>query len=84
MGQLLSRLMVTSAHELFAHRAGRIFVQPVTQLEISSSAIRMLVASGADPAFLVTDAVRQIIAESGCYVGPEAARLQREETQTGA
>jgi nicotinate-nucleotide adenylyltransferase len=84
IGQLLSRLMVTTADELFAHPAGRIYVQPVTQLEISSSAIRVLVASGADPAYLVTDTVREIIAASGCYVSPVAARLQREETETGA
>lgn len=84
MGQLLSRLMVATVDELFAHPAGRIFVQPVTQLEISSSAIRALVASGGDPAYLVTDTVRQIIAESGAYLKPGDARPHGEETETGA
>lgn len=50
------------------HRpAGLVWTQPVTQLEISSSAIRALIAAGGDPKFLVPDAVREIIFESGCY-----------------
>ena len=52
--------------------AGLVLMQQVTQLEISSSAIRALVAAGGDPKFLVPDAVRDIIIISGCYGGRPA------------
>jgi nicotinate-nucleotide adenylyltransferase len=39
----------------------------VTQLEISSTAVRSLVAAQGDPRFLMPDAVRDIILETGCY-----------------
>lgn len=52
---------------LHESRAGRIYIHAVTQLEISSTAIRELVANGGDPRFLMPDGVRQIIQESGCY-----------------
>lgn len=54
--------------------AGAIRVQPVTALDISSSAIRVLVAGGGDPKFLVPDAVRDLISSSGCYAQPQASR----------
>jgi len=57
----------SSAAELASGPAGRVLVQEVTQLEISASAIRRLVAGGRDPRYLVPDAVRRLIAESGCY-----------------
>ncbi len=47
--------------------SGTIRVQPVTALEISSSAIRALVAGGGDVRFLVPDAVRDLCMSSGCY-----------------
>ena len=47
--------------------SGGILVCPVTALDISASAIRADVAAGGDPRFLVTDAVRDLILESGCY-----------------
>jgi len=52
---------------LHESRAGRIYIHAVTQLEISSTAIRELVANGGDPRFLMPDGVRHIIQESGCY-----------------
>jgi nicotinate-nucleotide adenylyltransferase len=39
----------------------------VTQLEISSTEVRKLIASGRDPRYLMPDAVREIIERSGCY-----------------
>ncbi len=42
-------------------------IHAVTQLEISSSEIRDLVAAGRDPRFLMPDVVRNLIAESECY-----------------
>jgi nicotinate-nucleotide adenylyltransferase len=53
--------------DLGREQSGLIIVQPVTQLEISSSAIRELVAGGGDPRFLVPDAVLEIIIRTGCY-----------------
>ena len=45
----------------------------VTQHEISSTEIRELIAAGRDPRFLMPDAVRQIIEESGCYQAAAAS-----------
>jgi nicotinate-nucleotide adenylyltransferase len=56
-----------SATELRRLAHGRLWVQPVTQLEISSSAIRALVAAGGDPRFLVPEAVRAIILDSQVF-----------------
>jgi nicotinate-nucleotide adenylyltransferase len=47
--------------------AGRVFVHAVTQLEISSTDLRALIHAGQDPRFLMPDAVRELIATSGCY-----------------
>jgi nicotinate-nucleotide adenylyltransferase len=43
----------------------------VTQLEISSTELRQIIDAGRDPRFLVPDAVREIIRESGCYARPD-------------
>lgn len=52
---------------LAATPAGRIAVCAVTQLEISSSAIRELVRAGREPRYLVPDPVCRLLAASGCY-----------------
>lgn len=67
MGGLLDERRVRDAAALSESTCGCVLVQTVTQLEISASAIRELVARGGDPRFLVPDAVRQIILASGCY-----------------
>ena len=67
LGSLLIRYRAHQVAELHAEPAGLIYVQPVTQLEIASSAIRALVSRGGDPRFLVPEPVRQLILESGCY-----------------
>jgi nicotinate-nucleotide adenylyltransferase len=46
---------------------GRVFVMPVTQLEISATELRTLLGRGLDPKFLLPDRVRKMIIESGCY-----------------
>ena len=46
---------------------GRVHIHAVTQLEISSTEIRDLVAAGRDARFLMPDAVREVIEESGIY-----------------
>lgn len=60
--------------DLHESRAGRIYIHAVTQLEISSTAIRELVANGGVPRFLMPDSVRDIIEATGCY-----ARNTRED-----
>ena len=47
---------------------GNIFIHAVTQLEISSTELRLLIASQRDPRFLMPDSVRKIIMETGCYL----------------
>lgn len=70
LAEELQRRQVVMPGELDAELAGRILLQPVTQLEISSSRLRVLIAAGGDPRFLVPEAVRRIILEQGCYLQP--------------
>jgi nicotinate-nucleotide adenylyltransferase len=54
--------------DLRAAVAGRILIQPVTQLEISSTELRDLIVSGRDPRYLLPDAVRAIVLDTRCYI----------------
>ncbi|HUG98411.1 MAG TPA: nicotinate-nucleotide adenylyltransferase [Gammaproteobacteria bacterium] len=67
LGELLADRGTARVQDLHESRAGRVYVRAVTQLEISSSAIRELVRAGRDPRYLVPDPVRRLLAESGCY-----------------
>jgi nicotinate-nucleotide adenylyltransferase len=73
LGELLALRGTSSAASLREEGAGRIYVHPVTQLEISSTDLRNIIVSGRDPRYLVPDAVRAIIRETGCY-SPKATR----------
>jgi nicotinate-nucleotide adenylyltransferase len=53
--------------DLHEQRAGCIYIHAVTQLEISSTEVRQLIAMGRDPRFLMPDAVRKLILETNCY-----------------
>jgi nicotinate-nucleotide adenylyltransferase len=53
--------------DLHQARAGFIYIHSVTQLEISSTAIRKMAAAGEEPRFLMPDSVCEIIKQSGCY-----------------
>jgi nicotinate-nucleotide adenylyltransferase len=53
--------------DLHGSPAGRIYVHAVTQLEISSTELRQLVAAGGDPRYLVPDSVRTVLRDLGCY-----------------
>lgn len=68
-GRLLENCRVDDNSALRQEHAGRILVHAVTQLEVSSTAIRELVFRGGSPRFLVPDSVAGIIDESGCYTG---------------
>jgi nicotinate-nucleotide adenylyltransferase len=68
LGDLLRARRTREAADLKASPAGRVHVQPVTQLEISSTDLRASIAAGLDPKFLMPDSVRRIILETECYV----------------
>jgi nicotinate-nucleotide adenylyltransferase len=67
LGELLRSRGAERSPDLHEAAAGRIFVHPVTQLEISSTDLRNIILSGRDPRYLVPDAVRDIIRTTGCY-----------------
>jgi nicotinate-nucleotide adenylyltransferase len=67
LGDLLHERRTAAVADLAASPAGLVHVQPVTQLEISSTDLRDSLRAGRDPKFLVPDAVRQIILETECY-----------------
>lgn len=67
LGALIDNNAVDSPDELRRKPAGCILIHAVTQLEISSSAIRAMIAAGEDPRFLLPDAVADVIESSGCY-----------------
>ena len=67
LGELLADRGTERVVDLHEARAGRVYIRAVTQLEISSSAIRELILAGRDPRYLVPDPVCRLLAESGCY-----------------
>lgn len=67
LGELLVDRGTGRVDDLHEARAGCIYIHAVTQLEISSTELRTLIASGRDPRFLMPDAVRKIILDSQCY-----------------
>ncbi len=71
--ELLIELGTSRVGDLHESRAGRIYIHAVTQLEISSTAIRDIVAAGGDVRFLMPDGVREIIHKTGCY-NPQTER----------
>ena len=72
LGDLLADRGTHRIGDLHQAKAGHIYIHDVTQLEISSSDIRELVAVGRDPRFLLPDKVRDVIERSGCYSRPRA------------
>jgi nicotinate-nucleotide adenylyltransferase len=67
LGELLVDRGTGRIGDLHESRAGCIYIHAVTQLEISSTELRKLIAAGRDPRYLMPDAVREIIEETGCY-----------------
>lgn len=67
LGALLEERGASNVAELATLPAGRIHVQPVTQLEISSTDLRDSLRARRDPQFLVPDSVREIILDTECY-----------------
>lgn len=67
LGDLLAERGTHNIDRLHEKNFGHIYIHDVTQLEISSTDIRKLVAAGRDPRFLMPDAVRDVILNSACY-----------------
>jgi nicotinate-nucleotide adenylyltransferase len=67
LGELLADRGTHRIGDLHQAKSGHIYIHDVTQLEISSTEIRELVAAGRDPRFLMPDTVRDVIDKSGCY-----------------
>jgi len=73
LGELLADRGTHRIGDMHQAKSGHIYIHDVTQLEISSSEIRELVAAGRDPRFLMPDAVRNVIEQSGCYAAAKSA-----------
>jgi len=73
LGELLADRGTHRIGDMHQAKSGHIFIHDVTQLEISSSEIRALVAAGRNPRFLMPDAVLNVIERSGCYAAAELA-----------
>ncbi len=82
--ELLAARQTEDVGALHRATAGAIRVQPVTRLEISSSAIRALAVAGGDVRFLVPDAVRDVIIDSACYQRTAGAAAGSTEAQLRA
>jgi nicotinate-nucleotide adenylyltransferase len=74
LAELLVARGADCVETLHARAAGCLYVQPVTQLEISSTELRELLAAGRDPRYLVPDAVRDAIVRTDCYSVPQPTR----------
>ena len=66
-GKLLQQYGTNDPGVLAAQSAGHIFVHAVTQLEVSSSAIRETIGKGESPRYLVPDVVVDLLEDSNCY-----------------
>lgn len=73
LGSLYAKRRSKRVEDLQDRPSGLIHVHAVTQLEISSTAIRELVGAGGDPRFLMPDTVRDLIVRNGCYERLEPA-----------
>lgn len=58
----------TDPAELHRAPAGRLFLQPVSQLDISSSRIRELLATGRSPRYLLPESVHDYIQDNRLYM----------------
>ncbi|MES9992448.1 MAG: nicotinate-nucleotide adenylyltransferase [Candidatus Thiodiazotropha sp.] len=76
MRQLVDDSRVYSADQLTVKGHGAILFQPVTQLDISASHLRNLLAQGLSPRFLLPEAVLQHIDNNGLYRANHTNQLQ--------
>jgi nicotinate-nucleotide adenylyltransferase len=67
LGALLRARRSLTPEDFRSTPAGRVHVEAVTQLEISSTDLRASLRAGLDPKFLMPDSVCKIITETECY-----------------
>lgn len=67
ISRLVSRHRTCDPADLAGKPAGRILLHAVTQLDISSSAIRETLSRGESPRYLLPDAVLDLLQSNGCY-----------------
>jgi nicotinate-nucleotide adenylyltransferase len=67
LSALISKHETRDVADIHGQPAGCIYIQEVTQLEISSSAIRGAIAGGQEARYLLPDSVLEIIHATGCY-----------------
>lgn len=67
LAELLRERQARHADELGEHTAGKVLLQTVTQLDISSTQVRSAAAQGHDIRYLVPEPVRAYIKDSHCY-----------------
>lgn len=68
--RLLRERRCADPAQLAASPAGRVLVSDNTQLDLSSSAVRAVIAAGRDPRYLMPEAARRIILATGSYARP--------------
>ncbi len=68
--ELLAERLLVDSSELDGRLEGSILMQPVTQLDISATALRRAVADGQSIRYLTPEPVRRYIEERGLYAGP--------------
>ncbi|MET0292364.1 MAG: nicotinate-nucleotide adenylyltransferase [Steroidobacteraceae bacterium] len=67
LGEVMVDRGTGAIRDLHQAPAGKVFVHSVTQLEISSTEVRQLLAAGGDPRYIVPDPVREVVGRIGCY-----------------
>ena len=70
---LLRERLCEDPHRLSSAPAGLLYVHMGTQLDVSSSAVRDVVAAGRDARYLMPEAARRIIVARGSYARPGVA-----------
>ena len=68
LGNLITENGTHRVDDLHEVTHGRIHIHVATQLDIASTEIRDLVATGRDPRFLMPDAVRDVIKQTNLYM----------------
>ncbi len=68
--RLLQEYRAPDIASLALRPAGSVYLCDNTQLDLSSSAVRALVAAGRDPRYLMPEAARRIILATGSYARP--------------
>jgi nicotinate-nucleotide adenylyltransferase len=67
LGELLAARRTADVTGLHEQPSGRVVIVPITQLEISATALRRGLADGRDPRYLVPDAIRERLLAADVY-----------------